>query len=194
MRIFEIEDKPKGGKMPHLYLDMDGVQADFFGHWAKEHGVEHYKAIPHPEAAIEELAHSNDKRVYKFFHELDPLPGGQQIINWIKTNHIPFTVLSAPLRGPYEAASIKGKKDWLDTYNPGTSKDAIFTSEKYRYALDDNGNPNVLVDDYGIYINKWKNAGGIPVKHEDGDTGSTITALEKIYGPYLNKGKENLTK
>lgn len=186
MRIYEIEKTLKSNKMPHLFLDMDGVQADFFGRWAEEHGVHNYKAIPHFEQAIEELAHSDAKKVYDFFYKLDPLSGGQQIINWIKINHIPFTVLSAPLRGPYAAASISAKKDWLDKYNPGTSKNAIFTSEKYVHAMD-NGIANVLVDDYGKYLNAWKNAGGIAVKHDDKSTSDTIRQLEKIYKSYLDK-------
>ena len=60
-----MEDNSK--KMPHLYLDMDGVQADFFGAWAKRHGLNHYKEIAHPEDAINELAHSGPEEVYNFF-------------------------------------------------------------------------------------------------------------------------------
>lgn len=173
-------------KMPHLFLDMDGVQADFFGHWAAEHGVKNYKAIPHPEAAINELAHSSAERVYNFFRNLNPLPGGQKIISWLRKNNIPFTVLSAPLRGPYSNASIEAKKDWLDEFNPGTSKDAIFTAAKFKHAKD-GGRSNVLVDDYGKYLNAWSDAGGIAVKHEDMNADQTIQQLEKIYSPYLNK-------
>jgi len=33
-------------KMPHLYLDMDGVQADFFGAWAAKNNVGNYKESP----------------------------------------------------------------------------------------------------------------------------------------------------
>jgi hypothetical protein len=52
--------------------------------------------------------------------------------------------------------------------------------------------PNVLVDDFGPYIKKWTDAGGIPVKHEDESEVSTaandtISQLEQIYSPYLNK-------
>ena len=42
-----MEDTSK--KMPHLYLDMDGVQADFFGAWAAMHNVGNYKDIPDTE-------------------------------------------------------------------------------------------------------------------------------------------------
>jgi hypothetical protein len=179
----KINDLSK--KMPHLYLDMDGVQADFFGAWAKRHGLKHYKEIPHPEQAINELAHSSPEEVYNFFHDLAPLHGGQEIIQWLHHNKIPFTVLSAPLRGPYAKNSIEAKKDWLDEFNPGSRNNAIFTSAKYKYAK--NGDDvNVLVDDFGKYLDAWNNAGGIAVKHEDSNTNHTIKELEKIYAPYLN--------
>jgi 5'(3')-deoxyribonucleotidase len=183
MKIQEIES------MPHLYLDMDGVQADFFGRWAQIEKVQHYKHITNPEEAILRLAKSGPENVYHFFRDLDPLPGGQVIIRWLHQNKIPFTVLSAPLRMEGQA-SIKGKREWLDNYNPGTSGNAIFTSAKYKYATS-NGKPNVLVDDFGKYLNSWNDAGGIAVKHSDDSTNHTIQQLEKIYHKYL--GKKDLT-
>jgi len=73
----------------------------------------------------------------------------------------------------------------LDEFNPGTSGNAIFTPDKFKYAVSD-GSPNVLVDDFGPYLKAWQDAGGIAVKHEDehdmpssGD--ETIKTLEKIY-------------
>lgn len=178
-------------KMPHLYLDMDGVQADFFGAWADRHGVSHWRAIQDKEGEIEELANSNPEQVYKFFRDLKPLKSGQQIIAWLNKHNIPYTVLSAPLRGPFADASKQAKKDWLDEHNPGTSQNAIFTSRKFQYAITD-GVKNVLVDDFGPYIQKWTDAGGIPVKHEDEhevpDAAElTIKALEKIYSPFIDK-------
>jgi hypothetical protein len=172
-------------KMPHLYLDMDGVQADFFGAWAKHQGLSHYKEIPNPEDAINKLANSSPEQVYNFFFDLDPLPGGLKIIQWLHQHKIPFTVLSAPLRGPYAESSKQAKRDWLDKYNPGTSNTAIFTGAKYKYAKTNN-NINVLVDDFGKYLTAWTNAGGIAIKHEDSNTENTINQLEKIYSPYLN--------
>lgn len=177
MKIAELNNE-----MPHLYLDMDGVQADFFGAWADLNGVPHYKHITDPEAAIVQLASTGYKKVYEFFRNLEPLPGGIQIIHWLHRNKIPFTVLSAPLRieGP---ASVQGKKDWLDEHNPGASARAIFTSKKYKYAMS-NGQPNVLVDDFGKYLTMWSDAGGIAVKHEDENTQATIKALADIYSQY----------
>ena len=193
MRISELlnEQEDKSKKMPHLYLDMDGVQADFFGAWSKRSGVDHWKAIADKESEINELAHSSAKQVYDFFYSLEPLSGGMEVISWLRRNNIPYTVLSAPLRGPYKEASVQAKKDWLDKYHGGSSGNAIFTDQKFKYAMS-GGHPNVLVDDFGKYLKAWADAGGIAIKHEDqyedSETGKhTIEKLEKIYGPYLNK-------
>jgi len=191
MRISEILKEDEGTRMPHLYLDMDGVQADFFGAWSERSGVEHWKAIADKEAEINELAHSNAKDVYDFFRDLKPLKSGMEVIAWLKQNKIPYTILSAPLRGPYSQASVQAKKDWLDQYHPGSSGSAVFTQDKSKYATA-GGGPNVLVDDFGKYLNAWSGANGIAVKHEDEyedpESGKhTIEKLEKIYAPFLNK-------
>lgn len=183
MRANEISPKP------HLYLDMDGVQADFFTAWAQYHAKRHnkpevlqYKDIGDQvarEQSIVEINSEGPEFVYKFFSTLPTLPGGQRLIHWLKQNNIPFTVLSAPLRGN-EQASIDGKKYWLDRHNPGTSSNAIFTGEKFHYATK-GGQPNVLVDDFKKYINAWKGAGGIAVLYRDADVQSTINRLSRIY-------------
>lgn len=169
--------------MPHLYLDMDGVQADLFQRVAELENVEHWDDIPNQDDAITRLSLKGYDSVYNLFRNLKPLPGGQVIIKWLHDNKIPFTVLSAPLRNEQEA-SKQGKRDWLDQYNPGTSQNAIFTKRKFKYATI-NGRPNVLVDDFNYYLNSWAEAGGIAVKHSDGSTDHTIKQLTKIYEPYL---------
>jgi len=190
MRLKEIFPTQQQ-KIPHLFLDMDGVQADFFGAWSKKSGVDHWKAIGNKEQEIEELANSSAKEVYDFFYNLEPLKGGMQVIAWLRKNKIPYTVLSAPLRGPYKDASVKAKIDWLNKYHSGSAGNAIFTDQKFKHAMD-GGRPNVLVDDFGKYLSAWSGAGGIAVKHEDQyedpDTGAhTIEKLEKIYRPWLDK-------
>lgn len=178
MKLNELNQK----SMPHLYLDMDGVQADLFHAIAKRERVDHWDDIPDQNEAITRLSLKGPEEVYNLFRGLDPLPGGQVIIKWLHDNKIPFTVLSAPLRNEPEA-SIEAKKDWLDQYNPGTSKTARFTKRKYMYAIT-NGTPNVLVDDFNYYLHSWVDAGGIAVKHSDATTDHTIKQLEKIYAPY----------
>lgn len=175
---------------PHLYLDMDGVQADFFTAWARWHNkkfgqshVERYKDIgskPQREQSISELSAEGPEFIERFFANLPALPGGQKLVAWLKANRIPFTVLSAPLRG-MNAPSIAGKKTWLDAHNPGTSSSAIFTGDKARLAQA-GGRANVLVDDYKKYVQAWQDAGGISILYRDANVDSVIQQLAEIYG------------
>lgn len=183
MKLYEITSLKI---MPHLYLDMDGVQADFMGQWENMYNLEKYKNARNLDDAIKVLANSSEREVYEFFRDLPLLPGGSKLISWLKINKIPYTVLSAPLRGPYKDASIQGKKEWLDKYNPGTSNNAIFTSGKYKYATS-NHQPNILVDDNDKYLDEWKEKHGIGIKHTDETTDLTIKQLKQIYSPFRNK-------
>lgn len=169
--------------LPHLFLDMDGVQADFFTAWAQHHGKHRYKEIGDKEAREASITALNQKGpefIEQLFANLPVLPGGQRLVSWIKANRIPFTVLSAPLRNNH-AASIAGKKTWLDRHNPGTSAHAIFTGQKERLATQ-GGRPNVLVDDYKKYIQNWSDAGGIAILYRDDRVDDVISQLAKIYG------------
>jgi hypothetical protein len=170
-------------RRPHLYLDMDGVQADFFTAWARLFGQERYKDIgdkPAREASIQDLSNRGPEFVERFFATLPVLPSFAALLSWLKSNDVDFTVLSAPLRGNHEA-SIRGKLAWLDRHNPGTSARAIFTGDKQRYAVTQ-GQPNVLVDDFKKYIAAWRDAGGIGILHRDNNLQATLDQLAKIYG------------
>ena len=191
-------------KIPHLYLDMDGVQADFFTQWAKWHGqktknpeIQRYKQIgdhSQRQASIQAMQKAGPEFVYKFFATLPELGGGMRLLNWIVQNKIPCTVLTAPLANPegdetnaIQNASIKGKQYWLKHHNPHFP--VIFESDKFKYANTD-GVPNVLVDDFKKYVNAWRDHGGVAILHRDHTTDDTIAKLKEIYAPFLTKENE----
>jgi hypothetical protein len=170
-------------RMPHLYLDMDGVQADLFHELARLHKVSKWEDVPNKESATDLIKIHGPEFVYDLFKNLRPLPGGLRIIKWLRDNNIPFTVLSAPFKRHTEAC-IDGKRAWLDMHNPGTSESCIFDREKYKYAMTD-GHPNVLVDDYHVYLGPFVENGGIAVKHHDSTTDRTINILSMIYRQWI---------
>jgi hypothetical protein len=179
-------------KKPHVFLDMDGVQCDLAGALQEAIGVSHYEAKEKTEDEIERLANSSPEAVYDFFANLKQLPGGKKITDWLNSNNISYTILSAPLRGPYAEYSVKGKLDWLQKHTPNAVKGAIFKHDKHEHAIDNN-KPNILIDDYHKKIKAWNNAGGIAIQHEDeykvpDAAERTIKRLEEIF---FNKDNNN---
>lgn len=179
-------------KKPHVFLDMDGVQCDLAGALQEAIGVSHYEAKEKTEDEIERLANSSPEAVYDFFANLKQLPGGKKITDWLNSNNISYTILSAPLRGPYAEYSVKGKLDWLQKHTPNAVKGAIFKHDKHEHAMD-GSRPNILIDDYHKKIKAWNNAGGIAIQHEDeykvpDAAERTIKRLEEIF---FNKDNNN---
>lgn len=188
MKIKELVDN----KLPHVFLDMDGVQCDFAGAIEEVVGMTRDEAKQKTEDEIERLAHSSPQTVRQFFSDLKQLAGGKKIVDWLNTHNVPYTILSAPLRGRYGKASILGKQEWLSKHTPAALKGAIFMHDKHKYAMA-GGKPNVLIDDYGKKIAAWEAAGGIAIQHADefkvpDAAERTIKRLEQIF---LKKDKSN---
>ena len=138
------------------------------------------------------MANSSPEAVYDFFANLKQLPGGRKITDWLNSNNISYTILSAPLRGPYAEYSVKGKLAWLQKHTPNAVKGAIFKHDKHEHAIDNN-KPNILIDDYHKKIKAWAQAGGIAIQHEDeykvpDAAERTIKRLEEIF---FNKDNNN---
>jgi 5'-nucleotidase len=167
---------------PTVYLDMDGVLSDFFGAWARRLGVDNdwgvIKTVPKSQrdADLERLART-DNGIEQFFANLDLLPGGAKILEWLNQRHQPFVILSSPLTN-CRSASIAGKKYWLQKHGLGHVTQ-IFTAHKDQYATQPDGTANILIDDYGVNTRAWTAAGGVAIKHENTDTERTLARLEK---------------
>jgi hypothetical protein len=184
MRLYEVEGRPT------LYLDMDGVLADFFGEWAKGHGVEHYKQIPQDKVkgSLSEIG----TRAVEFFANLPKLGGADALL---RAAHAfgGYTILSSPLEH-HEEASIAGKQEWiakhLQNYPP---KNVIFETKKFKYAQA-GGAENILVDDYGVNVNAWIDHGGQAFKHDYRNTNATVKWLKEQADAIKGKSQENMPR
>ena len=68
----------------------------------------------------------------------------------------------------------------------------IISSKKEKYATDNLGIPNILIDDFGININKWEKKGGIGIKHKDYKfTRTKEKLLELINDKFKSVQKQN---
>jgi hypothetical protein len=178
MRAEELTRTTKNTK---IYLDMDGVLADFFAEYAKLAGVTtgKYRDIP-PAKADPTL---NKMVGTDFFHRLPKFPTADSLVQ-LALSYVPtYSICSSPLRGDH-ANSEKWKRAWIaDNLNPQPA-DIVITGMKEHYAVNQDGSPNILIDDRGDNITKWIARGGIGIKYQADEDSLNIVkaALAKAYG------------
>lgn len=173
MKILEVT-KPK----PFVFVDMDGVLADFDQAILKYDGTD-------KESRVDSLRRLGPRGVKDFFANMPPLPDGMRLIKWLDDHNVDWRILSAPLRSsgvdPKDSrkASEIGKKDWLAT-NLGweIAKKAIFEPNKWKYA-NYGHQPAVLIDDTPKKIDAFKQAGGIGLLYTD--MNSVMPQLKQMF-------------
>lgn len=162
MRASDLE-LPKGMK---IYLDMDGVLANFFEEYAKLAGVKHYRDVP--PAKVDPTL---DKMVgTDFFARLPKFPIADKIVDLAVQTAGGYGIISSPLRGDF-ANSEKHKRDWLRKHLNPQPQEIFITPRKEKHAVNADGVPNVLIDDRGSNISAWENAGGIGIKFQADEDG-----------------------
>jgi 5'(3')-deoxyribonucleotidase len=176
----EVMPEQANGK-PTVYLDMDGVIADFFGGVEKLYGVGHWKQLTSDKTkdlrqdVIERITGTN------FFETLPKFPSADPLIAMIKKfTGGKFSILTSPLRGDHDN-SAKWKKVWINQ-NIEQPDETIVTGRKEKYATS-KGTANILVDDRPINIQKWQDKGGYGILYQANKNSlSTIEQALKNYG------------
>jgi len=156
-----------------IYLDMDGVIADFFGEIAVQFGVDHWKSIQDKELSFGTLANTDFfNRIPCFFDEDNPSVNiSAKIVDIVKQrawhNEINWGICSSPMRGD-TFNSAYWKRIWLERmgFMPEV-ENCIFTSNKHKYAYSKMDNkPNILIDDKPENIMRFKKAGGYGIRFQ----------------------------
>ena len=146
-----------------IYLDMDGVIADFFGGVAKKFGVDHWKSIQDREIAFATLSNTD------FFYNLDIFPETNSIVKFVKEiSDGDWGICSSPMRGDI-MNSAYWKRLWLERWDitPPLVENMIFTSNKHKYAMNKlDRTSNILIDDKLQNIDRWNQAGGIGIRFQ----------------------------
>ncbi len=151
---------------PTVYLDMDGVLADFFGGVEKMYGVEHWKQLTNDKT--KDLKKEVIDRITgtDFFATLPKFQSADALIDMVKKfTGGKFSINTSPLRGDHENSG-KYKKVWISN-NIDTPDEIIVTGRKESYAKDKGtGTPNILIDDRPINIQRWQGAGGYGILYQ----------------------------
>ena len=176
MKIKEV--KPEIGR---CFLDMDGVVV-----WLDK-GLAEYNDVTIKD--IDDAGWNNQywlnvleqADIKKFFSNLDMETNAKKLLTWFEVRNLPIAFLTRPVRKPNTDACIAGKKIWLVKQGL-TSIPVIFERAKEKYAISDNGNPNILIDDHPGNIKSWNEAGGIGILYKNSEFDTVIKKLQTLYG------------
>jgi len=192
-------------RLPQIYCDMDGVLVDFERGIVDQinkdlqmiRKMEDKKNLAKIQRALDSLgrdeividdlrgksATSKPIRNYMygrvgndadFWSKLPWMPGGKELWNFI-SKYDPYILTS-----PMQKGSEIGKAFWIDE-NLRPLPDKVFmSSEKYEWALNDAGKPNILIDDWSKNTVPWSNKGGTAIQHVNANTSATISVLKKL--------------
>ena len=156
-----------------VYLDMDGVIADFFSGIENKYGVDHWKSIQDREIKFKELANTDFFYTLPIFREdRGPRRSGPslscEIVDFVsQLTDGDWGICSSPLRGDHNNSAY-WKRRWLEDkgFMPEV-ENCIFTSNKHKYAINRlTGLPNILIDDKIDNIKRWEQAGGIGIRFQ----------------------------
>lgn len=146
-----------------VYVDMDGVLADFFTEYAKLAGIKsgNYRDIPpaKTDPTLQKMVGTD------FFARLPKFPTADKLIDIVMNVAGGYNICSSPLRGDHEG-SAKYKKIWIDEHLNQLPNNIFIVANKAQYAKNPSGMPNVLIDDRGSNISAWEAAGGIGIKYQ----------------------------
>jgi hypothetical protein len=152
---------------PHLFLDCDGVLADF------DAGV---KRLLGMSPAAFQARHSGREfwkrlaRAPNFYGELEEMPDAQKLFRAVK--HLNPTILTGLPLGRWAAPQ---KERWAATHFPGVPIITTMAREKHLHMEPG----DVLVDDRDKHRDLWENAGGVFVHHRTAE--DSLRQLAEIY-------------
>jgi hypothetical protein len=152
--------------MPQLFLDLDGVLADFEGgaHQLLKMPPKEFQEGHGPGGFWKRLATAKD-----FYGGLELLPDAMELFNAVK--HLDPIILTGLPIGKWAEPQKRG---WVERHFPGTQ--VITTLARKKSTFCEQG--DALVDDQERYREAWEAAGGIFIHHAS--AADSIDALGKL--------------
>lgn len=162
--------------MRTIFLDMDGVVADFDTFASNLLG----RKIGWHESKFDLTKEEWDKlsSVDRLYYNLPLMPDATKLVAYVKSLSTRFNVqfLTAVPRRTTMPEARADKQAWVDKYFPGMRMDiGPYSHDKQKWCSPG----DILVDDRPSNIEEWKAAGGIAIYHT-GDVDATIKQINKV--------------
>ena len=158
-------------KITKIYLDMDGVIADFDHAYIKRFGITPAEA----DKGKEFYKHFDEFIAERDFANLPLMQDAQILLNFLDSTGIPVEILSSTSSEKRHGAIAPQKTEWLREHGihypinlvPGKRFKRTYAKPDY-----------VLIDDTESNIDQWRQDGGIGILHTDA---LTTIGIMKMY-------------
>lgn len=165
-------------KIKKLYLDMDGVLADFDRGVRELAGAEPLPVNGKRSPEDDERMWAAVRGVDHFYGRLEPMPGAVEMFErlWEKYGDACeiLTGVPRPHRGIAHAG--EDKAEWVRRrLSPDIVVNIVLRAQKPEFCA---GPDCVLIDDTRSNIRQWEEAGGTGILHEGVE--ATLAALERL--------------
>lgn len=160
-------------KFTKIYLDLDGVIADF---------AKRYKELFHisPQEADRKrnfIGYFDAFIKTKQFASLDMMPDARVLLDHLNTLDIPVEILSSTARKESHEDISDQKRVWLISHGINYPRNFVpGKSLKYTFATPE----SIIIDDTLSVFTDWVEAGGTAIHHTD--AASTIACLDALLG------------
>ena len=161
---------------PNIYLDMDGVVANFEKRFEDLSGML-------PQAYVDKNGLNafwdliDEKHKVAFWRGIEVMPGAEKLVNFV--SQYPYQMLTAP---SIKKQSVIGKglwvKDKVGTLYPSKPK-VFYRKAKEKHMVKPELTKNdILIDDRADTIGRWAGAGGTAILYQSAD--QVINDLKKL--------------
>jgi hypothetical protein len=160
----------------YIYLDMDGVVADFDKRFEELSGMLPQSYVDkNGLKAFWDLI--DEKHKVAFWRGIELMPGAEQLVRYVEQH--PFEMLTAP---SIKKQSVIGKSLWVKD-KVGTlysmKPKVTYRSAKQKHTVKPNLSKfDILIDDKGSTIDNWNAAGGTAILYQN--AGQVINDLKKL--------------
>lgn len=155
----------------HIYVDCDGVLADFDTHFEDHIGLKpkHYEDAHGSKRFWETIQHE----INEFFYNLPKMPDADELIDSLKSYDFRPIILTGCPRGDWSRIQ---KLRWAEKHFPGIPMITCISANKRDYCYPG----DVLIDDILTHRQKWIDAGGIYIHHTSANNSIILLQEEGI--------------
>ena len=149
---FTLPKRPR----PRVFLDLDGVMADFDAYFPALFGVDHRDLAD--DVMWEQITSAGT-----FFRDMPVCPGALDFFDDLKALNVPVSILTACPKSNYAHVATQ-KREWVREHL-GTDVTVIPTAGGTAKPLFMHAAGDILIDDFDRNCASWAKAGGLGIHH-----------------------------